>query len=874
MRQPFVYIVALAAACLVLLAISPFPSGSGALVAASASSSDAFTNDVSAALGTALTPEQAARMDQTRESHTFQTEVSRLMKLIINSLYKTRDIFLRELISNASDALDRIRFLALTDAKAYEEGGSTLNITIRADLDAKTLTIRDSGIGMTKKQLRDNLGTIAKSGTSDFLKAVENATSSASSATELASQIGQFGVGFYSAFLVADSVVVASKHNDDPVQHIWESTAVSEFTIAEDPRGNTLGRGTEIVLKIKEDAVGYLDETRLRQLITKYSEFINFPIYLHTETLDMTASDSSKEKKEDGTDDAEPKITTKWELMNTHKPLWRREPRNVTEQEYKDFYKATSKDAADPIAWTHFKAEGDVDFNALVYAPSKQPPAFYKEMSDALIKSVKLFVRRVFITDEMPEFLPRWMSFIKAVVDADDLPLNVSRETLQKHRALKIIRKRLIRKTLDMLEKMALNDPDRYMQFYYVWATNIKMGVLEDKQYADRLTRLLRFYTSHLPNPEADAKTGTTLLTSQVAAPFNMTSLDDYISRMREGQKNIFFVGGSTLEELRTSPFIETLLARGYEVLFMDEPMDEYLTTATPSYRGYTLQNAAKEGLVFGDESDADTKEQAALAGQFKALAEKANELLGSKRVSNVTVSSRLTSSPAALVASQLGWSGNMHRVMQSQAFQSKEDQMLKFFLDQKPMLELNPKHPVVIALNERLAKLEDATDRTKELETIETAIWLLYDTSALRSGYGVDDAAVFASRIDRVLRENIGVDVAAKADVKVSPAPAVKAAEKDKTETTELLPDSEDVFKVSLNEEAEDDEQAALRRVPKSKEKLLQELKDTVARQKARAEKEKPELFAADASDAAEAEAHDILDELEDIANSPHDEL
>ena len=441
------------------------------------------------------------------EKHAFQAEVNRMMKLIINSLYRNKEIFLRELISNASDALDKIRLLSLTD-KSVLDTTEELSIKIKADKENHVLTITDTGIGMTKADLVNNLGTIAKSGTADFLTKLQEAAS----AQEMNDLIGQFGVGFYSTFLVADKVIVTSKHNDDK-QYIWESDSES-FSVVEDPRGDTLKRGTQISVFLKEEAYDYLEQDTVKDLIKKYSQFINFNIYLwssKTETVEEPLEEDEEEKaeeepekKEDEDEDAaveedkeeEDKPKTKkvektiwdWILVNNNKPIWTRKPDQIEAGEYNEFYKSITKDTNGPLTQTHFVAEGEVTFKSLLFVPVQQPSeSFNKYGTDT--DNIKLYVRRVFITDDFKDMMPNYLSFVRGVVDSDDLPLNVSRETLQQHKLLKVIKKKLVRKTLDMIKKI---DEDKYPQFWQEYSTNIKLGVIEDAANRTRLAKLLR----------------------------------------------------------------------------------------------------------------------------------------------------------------------------------------------------------------------------------------------------------------------------------------------------------------------------------------------------------------------------------------------
>ncbi|ORX47619.1 heat shock protein Hsp90 [Piromyces finnis] len=720
---------------------------------------------------------EADEMEQAKEqaeSHEFETEVNKLMKLIINSIYKNKEIFLRELISNGSDALDKIRFLALTDDKALISNPH-LNVTIKADRENKKIVITDSGIGMTKENLINNLGTIAKSGTSEFLKAMEDEETADSSL------IGQFGVGFYSAFLVADWVTVASKHNDDD-QYIWESDAENGFKVYKDPRGNTLGRGTEITLNLREDALEYVDDDTLRDLITKYSQFINFPIYLwatSTETVEEpieeeTTEAAAEKKDSDDEDDVEDveeeekkpkfkkveKTVTKWELMNENKPIWTRKPKDISKEEYVEFYQAFARVSDDPLAHIHFRAEGETDFRCLLYIPGKAPQEFMTHINEN-VSPIKLYVKRIFITDEMPEFIPRWLSFVRGLVDSDDFPLNVSRETIQHLPILKVIQKKVVSKAIEMFTKLQKNE-EKYNSFMKEFGTSIKLGVVEDHTHRNKLAKLLRFHSSN----------GKKLVT-----------LQDYISRMRKGQEQIYYLTGPTLEEIKKSPFIENVVNRGYEVLYCPEPIDEYVFSSMPEYEGKKFQDIAKVGLKFGDEDDETEEYYKSMNEKFKPLADYLKETL-KDYIESVVVSNRLTKSPCAIVANEYGWSGNMERLMNAQAIPTQDQYMKVIYSGQRKHMEINPKHPVIESLLEKVS--EGKTNKaTEELSMV------LFETAMLRSGYTINDNRKFADRIDRILRKNLGVELSKKVEYETKPAPeyadpeaAAKAGKKKKKST------------------------------------------------------------------------------------------
>lgn len=698
------------------------------------------------------------------EKFEFQAEVSRLMDIIINSLYSNKDIFIRELISNASDALDKIRFLSLTDKEVLGEGDNTkLDIQIKLDKENKILSIRDRGIGMTKEDLIKNLGTIAKSGTSAFVEKMQTSGD--------LNLIGQFGVGFYSVYLVADYVEVISKHNDDK-QHVWESKADGAFAISEDTWNEPLGRGTEIRLHLRDEAGEYLEENKLKDLVKKYSEFINFPIYLwaskevdvevpadedeSSDEEDKSESSSSEEEgeSEKGEDeDAEEKPKTKkvkettyeWELLNDVKAIWLRNPKEVTEEEYTKFYHSLAKDFSDekPLAWSHFTAEGDVEFKAVLFVPPKAPHDLYESYYNANKSNLKLYVRRVFISDEFDDLLPKYLNFLKGLVDSDTLPLNVSREMLQQHSSLKTIKKKLIRKALDMIRRIADEDPDeakdkdkkdvedssddekkgQYAKFWNEFGKSIKLGIIEDATNRNRLAKLLRFEST-----KSDGK---------------LTSLDQYISRMKSGQKDIFYITGPNKEQLEKSPFLERLKKKGYEVIFFMDPVDEYLMQYLMDYEDKKFQNVSKEGLKLGkDSKDKELKES------FKELTKWWKGALASENVDDVKISNRLDNTPCVVVTSKYGWSANMERIMQSQTLTDANKQA---YMRGKRVLEINPRHPIIKELRERVVK--DPED-----ESVKQTAQLIYQTALMESGFMLSDPKDFAFRIYSSVKSSLNI--------------------------------------------------------------------------------------------------------------------
>nr|XP_029521786.1 endoplasmin-like isoform X1 [Oncorhynchus nerka] len=687
-----------------------------------------------------LNAAQIKEIREKSEKHVFKAEVNRMMKLIINSLYKNKEIFLRELISNASDALDKIRLLSLTNDEALT-GNEELTVKIKSDKEKNMLHITDTGIGMTKEDLVRNLGTIAKSGTSEFLNKMTEMQTEGQSTSEL---IGQFGVGFYSAFLVADKVIVTTKHNNG-TQHIWESDS-NEFSVIEDPRGDTLGRGTTITLVMKEEATDYLELETIKNLVRKYSQFINFPIYVwssKTETVEEPIDETDADKKDEDYDEVEveeeedkpktkkvEKTVWDWELMNDIKPIWQRPAKEVEEDEYKAFYKTFSRDTDEPISHIHFTAEGEVTFKSILFVPAAAPRGLFDEYGSKKNDFIKLFVRRVYITDDFHDMMPKYLNFVKGMVDSDDLPLNVSRETLQQHKLLKVIRKKLVRKTLDMIKKIA---EEQYNEkFWKAFGTNIKLGVIEDHSNRTRLAKLLRFQTSNSDTV--------------------LASLEQYVERMKEKQDKIYFMAGTSRQEAESSPFVEKLLKRGYEVLYLTEPVDEYCIQALPEFDGKRFQNVAKEGVKF-DESDKTKEKREGLEKEYEPLTTWMKDSALKDKIEKAVLSQRLTNSPCALVASQYGWSGNMERIMKAQAYQTGKDISTNYYASQKKTLEINPKHPLIKEMLKRI-------NNNAEDQTASDLAVVLFETATLRSGYQLADTKAYGDRIERMLRLSMNVDL------------------------------------------------------------------------------------------------------------------
>jgi len=625
-------------------------------------------------------------MSQNQETRGFQSEVKQLLQLMIHSLYSNKEIFLRELISNASDAADKLRFKALSNPALYE-GDGDLRVRVSFDADKGTITISDNGIGMTREQVIDHLGTIAKSGTKEFLTALGQDQAKNSQL------IGQFGVGFYSAFIVADKVTVKTRAAGEEADKavLWESAGEGEYSVADIEKKS---RGTDVILHLREDEKEFLNEWRLREIIGKYSDHIGLPVEMLTKEYD----DEDKECGE------------KWEKINKSDALWTRSKNDVSDEEYKEFYKHLSHDFADPVTWAHNKVEGNQAYTSLLYVPAKAPwDLFNREHKHGL----KLYVQRVFIMDDAEQFMPNYLRFMRGLIDSNDLPLNVSREILQDNKITAALRKALTKRSLQMLEKLAKDDAEKYLQFWKEFGLVLKEGPAEDFANKETVAKLLRFASTHNDSSE------------------QTVSLEDYISRMKEGQKAIYYITADSYVAAKNSPHLELFNKKGIEVLLLSDRIDEWMLSYLTEFDGKQLQSITKADLDLGDLADKESETQKQQDEAFGSFIERVKNLLG-KRVKTVRLTHNLTDTPAVVSTDNDQMTTQMAKLFAAAGQPVPEV---------KYTFELNPEHHLV-------KKVADIADETEFSDWVE----LLLEQAMLAERGSLENPAVFIKRINKLL--------------------------------------------------------------------------------------------------------------------------
>lgn len=698
----------------------------------------------------------------TRETHEFSADINQLMNIIINTFYSNKEIFLRELISNSSDAIDKIRYDLLQNNKSNNEN---YHIHLTPNADNKTLTIEDNGIGMTRDDLINNIGTIAKSGTKAFTEALQAGAD--------VNMIGQFGVGFYSSYLVADKVVIQTRSHLTDKTYSWESTASGSFTIDEVTDENKLeSNGTRIILHLKDEHDRYLDKNRVIDLVKKHSQFINYPISVwvkKTREVELTDEDckedadanadgdckedadsaakcneedecSNEECKDDDCNkvevedvddddeknEPEPKTKTEtyhdWDLINTQKPIWCRNKSEITEDEYNQFYKSLPNKWDNPLTYKHFSAEGQIEYKSILYIPSQPAHTMFEQNKKNC--DIKLYVRRVFITDDYKELIPDYLSFITGIVDSNDLPLNISREMLQENKIMRIIKKNLVKKCIEMMHDIP---EDKYDSFYANYSKNIKLGVYEDETNREKLMKLLRFNTSKSLD--------------------KMISLDTYVERMKENQKVLYYIAGESVETVNTSPCLEALRGNGFEVLYFTEPIDEYMCQSVKKYMDYDLVCITKDNLKLNDNEEEKEKIEKQ-EKEYKKLCEYIKNVLENE-VQDVKLSQRLSDSPCILVSQEHSWSANMERILKAQALR---DTSMDAMLGSKKIMEINPN-------NKSIQNLKNFVDTDDKNPSYRNFIWLMYESSMLSSGFALRNPGQFSKRINKLVAYGLNAD-------------------------------------------------------------------------------------------------------------------
>jgi molecular chaperone HtpG len=655
-------------------------------------------------------------VDAKKQTLGFETEVKHLLHLMIHSLYSNKEIFLRELISNGSDAADKLRFDALSNESLYE-GDSDLKIRIEFDKDKRTITIIDNGIGMTRSEVQEHIGTIAKSGTKQFFDAL---TGEQAKDSEL---IGQFGVGFYSAFIVADKVTLITRKagTDKSEGTLWESTGEGDYTIESIEKQK---RGTEIILHLKESESEFLDDFRIKSIVRKFSDHIAMPIVMDKEVMPEISADLEETEEADQTEGVEKPVKPEpvaeivEETINSASALWTKARQEISDDDYNQFYKHVAHDYQEPLTHVHSKVEGTNEYTLLLYVPTHAP----FDMWDRDAKhGVKLYIRKVFITDDAEQLMPRYLRFIRGVIDANSLSLNVSREILQQSKQISTIKSGAVKKVLGMLENLAKNEEEKYQTFWSEFGTAMKEGPIEDHANKERVAKLLRFSSTHTDNSKQDI------------------SLEDYVSRMKEGQEHIYYVTADGFPAAKNSPHLEIFRKKGIEVLLLSDRIDEWLVSHLSEFDGKHLQSVAKGDLDLGalDETEETKKEHEEINKDFETVVKQIKDVLGEK-VSDVRLSHRLTESPACLVADVYGMSLNMERIMKDAG------QGMNMFggMGRKPVFEINPEHALV-------KRMKDETDDARFADLTH----ILFDQAILSEGGQLDDPSAFVHKLNGLLQ-------------------------------------------------------------------------------------------------------------------------